>query len=247
MNVHVLFMRILQQSLPEGSMKKKKYTLMAFVLLLAVAMLPAATPALKKDSLAVKDSIARPAFGRMSITTQPPQAEVSFDSVVKGESPLTLDSVTPGVHTLIIKKKGYFGKKVSVDVPGDSVVDVAVTLVVPGCLFVSSEPSGAGVFLDGKDVGVTPWENAKLKPGAHALSLQKDGFTAFEKQITLSEGKTDSLSIVLQQRPAAKTTDSTVGKSKPVRFDKVAAIVAGCIFVVFAIVLLGVEMQEASK
>jgi hypothetical protein len=110
-----------------------------------------------------------------------------------------------------------------------------------------SEPSGAGVFLDGKDMGMTPWENAKLKPGAHALACQKDGFAAFEKQITVSEGKTDSLSIALQPKPAAKATESTAGKSKPVRFDRVAAIVAGCVFVVFGIVLLSVELQEAAK
>jgi hypothetical protein len=247
MGTYVLFMRFVQQTLPEGSMKEKKYTLMGFVLLLAVAALPAATPALNKDSLAVKDSIARPAYGRMSITTEPPQAEVSLDSVAKGESPITLDSVTPGMHTLIIKKKGYFGKKVSVDVSGDSVVDLTVTLVAPGCLVVTSAPPGAGVFLDGKDMGVTPWENAKLKPGAHVLIIQKDGFAAFEKQITVSVGKTDSLSIVLQPKPPAMATESTAGKSKPVRFDRVAAIVAGCVFVVFGIVLLGVEMQEAGK
>jgi hypothetical protein len=247
MSAYVLFMRFLQQTLPEGSMKRKKYTLMGFVLLLAVAALPAATPALIKDSLAVKDSTARPAYGRMSITTEPPQAEVSLDSVAKGESPITLDSVTPGTHTLIIKKKGYFGKKVSVDMPGDSMVDVMVTLVAPGCLVVTSVPPGAGVFLDGKDMGVTPSENAKLKPGAHALIIQKDGFAAFEKQITISEGKTDSLSIVLQPKPAAKATGPAAEKSKPVRFDRVAAIVVGCVFVVFGIVLLSVEMQETAK
>lgn len=228
-------------------MKEKKYTLTGFVLLLAVAALPAAPLSLEKDSTAVKDSTARPVYSRMSITTEPAQAEVSLDSVAKGESPLTIDSVTRGTHMLIIKKKGYFGKKVSVDVAGDSVVDVTVTLVAPGCLVVTSEPSGAGVFLDGKDLGVTPWENAKLKPGVHALSLHKDGFAAFEKQITVSEGKTDSISIVLQLKPAAKTMGSTAGKSKPVRFDRVAAIVAGCVFVAFGIGLLAIEMQEAAK
>lgn len=245
-------MRFLQQSLPEGSMKRIRYSLMGFVLLLAVAAGAASapmadTPALKKDSLAVADSTVRSAFGRMSITTEPSQAEVSLDSIAKGETPLTLDSIVPGTHVLIIKKKGYFGKKVSVDVPGDSSVEVAVTLVAPGCLVVTSEPPGAGVFLDGKDMGVTPWENAKLKPGVHALTCEKDGFATFEKQITVSEGKTDSLSMVLQPKPAAKAADSTSGKSKPVRFDRVAAIVAGCVFVVFAIVLLGVEIQEMTK
>jgi hypothetical protein len=233
-------------------MKRKNYTLMGFVLLFAVAAgaasePPAAAPGLKKDSMTVRDSTVRPVFGRMSITTAPPQAEVSLDSVAKGESPLAIDSVTPGTHVLIIKKKGYFGKKVSVDVPGDSTVAVAVTLVSPGRLIVTSEPTGAGVFLDGKEVGMTPWENARLKPGVHALACEKPGFAAVEKQITVSEGKTDSLPIMLQQKPAAKASDSTSGKGKPVKFDRVAAIVAGCVFVVFAIVLLGVEIQEAAK
>jgi hypothetical protein len=231
-------------------MKKKKYTLTGFVLLLAVAAyaapaLQAGAPAMKKDSLAVKDSVARPPFGRLSITTEPPQAEVSFDSVAKGESPLSIDSVTPGPHVLIVKKKGYIGKKVSVDVTGDSVLSLAVTLVGWGHLIVTSEPAGAGVFLDAKDVGMTPWENAKIKPGEHALKCEKQGFASIEKQITVSEGKTDSVNVVLQAAPATMAAEPPLKKSKPVRFDKVAAIAAVCVFVVFGIVLFGVEMQEA--
>jgi hypothetical protein len=183
----------------------------------------------------------------LSITTEPPQAEVSLDSIAKGESPLAIDSVAPGTHVLIIKKKGYFGKKVSVTVAGDSTAVVAVTLVAPGRLVVTSEPAGAGVFLDGKDAGVTPWENARLKPGVHALACEKAGFDAVEKQITVSEGKSDSLSVILQPKPAAKAADSAAGKGKQVKFDRRAAIVASCVFAVFVIVILGIEIQDAAK
>jgi hypothetical protein len=219
---------------------EKKCKAVVFVLLLALAALPAA-PDGRKDSLGVKDSTARPAYGRLSITTEPSQAEVLLDSAAKGQSPCIIDSVAPGPHTLIIKKKGYFGKKVSIDVPADSTIELPVALVAPAGLVVTTQPAGARVLLDGKEMGATPCENAKLKPGAHAFVCEKEGFVAFEKQITFLEGKTDSLFIVLEPKQTAQGP----GKSKPVGFDKVAAIVAGCVFVVFGIVLIGVEMQKS--
>jgi len=198
----------------------------------------------KKETAGVKDSAARPAYGRLSITTEPAQAEVMLDSAARGQSPCVLDSVTPGPHVLIIKKKGFFGKKVSIDVPADSMVALPVTLVAPGGLVVTTRPSGARVLLDGKEMGVTPWENAKLRPGTHAFACEKDGFAAYEKQVTVVEGKTDSLSFALEPKPAAPAAAPVKEKGKPVGFDKVTAIVVGCVFVVFAIVLLAVDLQK---
>jgi len=60
---------------------------------------------------------------------------------------------------LIVKATGYFGKKISVEIPGDSTLTLNVALVLPSHLVVVSEPAGASAFLDDKELGVTPCDN----------------------------------------------------------------------------------------
>jgi hypothetical protein len=174
------------------------------------------------DSAAKKDSVAAAVrFGRIKVTATPETAEVSVDSIARGTSPLTLDSLKPGAHVLIIKQKGYFGKKVSVDVMPDSTLTIDVALVKPAAFFVASAPAGAKVIFDGKESGVTPYENAKVKPGDHTVRLEKEQFAPLDLKIAATEGKTDSLSFALvalkpqaaqpaPQQPAAKRGIDTV-------------------------------------
>ncbi|HMD67836.1 MAG TPA: PEGA domain-containing protein [Chitinivibrionales bacterium] len=210
-------------------------------------------PAPKADSLVQKQSAAqapdtatRLHFGHLSISTVPAGAEVSLDSVQKGQSPLTLDSLVPGTHVLIVKAAGYFGKKVSVDVPADSAVSLKVTLVLPARLVVVSQPSGAAAFLDNKELGVTPCDNPRIKPGDHTLKIEKAGFAPLEKRMALTEGKTDTASATLQPLAAAGTVQKAAPAAKKKGFDRIAAIIAVGAFVVFGVAILAVEMNEAA-
>ncbi len=210
-------------------------------------------PATKADSTAQKqasapaaDTSKHPHFGHLSISTVPAGAEVSLDSVQKGQSPLTLDSLVPGTHILIVKSAGYFGKKVSVDVPADSAVSLNVALVLPARLVVVSQPSGAAAFLDDKELGVTPCDNPRIKPGDHTLKIEKAGFAPLEKRMTLTEGKTDTVSAALKPIAAAGTAQKAAPAAKKKGFDRIAAIVAVGAFVVFGVVILAVEMNEAA-
>lgn len=191
-----------------------------------------------KDSAAKKDSAVTVHFGKILVTATPESAEVSVDSIVKGTSPLTLDSLRPGPHVLIVKQKGYFGKRVSVDVVQDSVVAVAVSLVKPAALVVASDPAGARIVFDGKEAGVTPYENAKVKPGDHTLRLEKDSFVPLDLKIAATEGKTDSLSFTL-----VAVKPQTVAQTAPPRhgIDTTILIILTGLFVVFGIALFAVE------
>jgi hypothetical protein len=235
----------------------KRAAIPAFVSILLAGALSAfaAAPAAKTDSLATKqislaaaDTAKHTHFGRLSIVTTPAGAEVTVDSVPKGLCPVTVDSLTPGLHVLIVKATGYFGKKISVEIPGDSTLSLNVALVLPSHLVVVSEPAGAAAFLDDKELGLTPCDNPRLKPGEHTVKIDKTGFVSAEKRITLTEGKTDSLSVVLRQVPSSGTEKKPAPvMPKKKGFDRVAALVAVGVFVVFGVVILGVEMHEAAQ
>lgn len=194
----------------------------AFALLFFATLFPVfgAAPAAKADTLAPKqeviqtpDTTNRKHLGRLSIVSTPAKAEVSVDSIPKGECPVIVDSVAPGTHMIIVKGKGYFGKKIIVDALADTTVDVAVTLVAPADLVVLSDPVGAIALIDGKGVGATPCDLQGLKPGNHALKLDKAGFVSLEKQVVLTEAKTDTISIVL--RPVGAANELPSGGNAP--------------------------------
>jgi hypothetical protein len=196
-----------------------------------------------KDSIVRKDTSAAVHFGRISLTTTPETTEVSVDSVLKGSSPITLDSLAPGGHVLIVKRKGYFGKKVSVEVKPDSLLAITVALVKPGTFVIASNPPGAKVLLDGKESGVTPCENAKLKPGEHVLRLEKEQFDPFEKTVLATEGKTDTLSFSLAPLKPQPAATKQASQPAPVKraLDTTILIVLASLFVVFGIVIFATE------
>ncbi len=196
-----------------------------------------------KDTAVKKAPAVAVHFGKIKVTTVPETAEVSVDSVIKGSSPLTIDSLQPGAHVLIIKQKGYFGKKVTMDAAPDSTVAVNVALVKPAALVIASDPAGAKIFFDGKESGVTPYENAKVKPGDHVIRLEKERCAPFEKTITATEGKTDSLTFSLpamKAQPAAPATPATRPAPK-LGLDSTILIVLSGIFVLFGIAIFAVE------
>ena len=58
-----------------------------------------------------------------------------------------------------------------------------------GFISVSSIPSGATVLLDGVAKGTTPLALSGLDPGMHTLVIEKEGYTPYEKTVTITAGK----------------------------------------------------------
>jgi hypothetical protein len=195
----------------------------------------------KKDSTIVHDSVSHKGFSRLHITTVPDSAEISLDSVLAGTAPCGFDSVAPGNHVVIAKKKGYFGKKLSIETIAGSDMGIQISLVKPGGIVLFSNPPGARVLLDNKETGTTPCENTRLKPGSHSIRLEKDGYVLYEKTIELGEGATDSLTIQLQPVPVSSAT------KKMSSFEKVIPLVAVGVIAVFAIVILGIELSPSGR
>ncbi len=189
------------------------------------------------DSAAVK-------FAKVRFLSQPDSATVVVDSIEKGRTPVTLDSLTPGPHTIYIKKKGYFQKKISTTLSPDTVQEINAVLVKPGCIIVTSVPPGATVFLNDKEWGVTPYENAKLKPGSYTLRLELKQRATVERTVVIKEDVCDTLTSDL---PLIKS-DSAAKKGwfgqKPLPKKTVDMIVIG-IFLVFGIVIFAVEAGNA--
>jgi hypothetical protein len=199
----------------------------------------------KKEVVPTPDTTNRNHLGRLSIVSTPPKAEVSVDSLPKGYSPVIVDSLTPGPHVIIVKEKGYFGKKVFVDALADTIVTVAVRLVAPARVVVLSDPAGATASVDGKGIGATPCDNPALMPGSHALKLDKAGFVSLEKQVVLTEGKADTISVVLRPVPqTGGTPKQPAFAPTKTGLDRVASLVALGAFVLLSAIMVGLVTDK---
>ena len=83
---------------------------------------------------------------------------------------------------------------------------------IVGSLLVRSTPAGAAVFVDGREYGRTPVTIEKLARGAHRLRVTRNGYSADERQVTISGGqRVQSLTVRLTpQRPIAPPARAAV-------------------------------------
>ncbi len=58
-----------------------------------------------------------------------------------------------------------------------------------GRLSVESRPSGARVFLDNKQIGVTPLAMPSIKAGEHAIRLERDGYRHWTSTVRIVAGE----------------------------------------------------------
>src|SRR5204862_7250315 len=107
----------------------------------------------------------------LHVETEPP-AVLRVDGKELGETPLTAE-VQPGEHQLEVTLDGYktVAQQVTVDAGQGVSVRIPLQRAVsqePPLIAVSSDPSGAQIFLDQKLVGATPLK-IRTTPGPHEV------------------------------------------------------------------------------
>jgi hypothetical protein len=195
----------------------------------------------------VADSV-KGKFAKLSIQSQPDSAGIVIDSIEKGVTPARLDSILPGPHVILIKKKGYFAKKISTTLLPDSTYEISTALVRPGCINVKSDPAGATLFLDNKKTGTTPFENTKIKPGNYTLRLELTNYEPIERPIIVAETGCDTISIGLQFSKTYADSIDRVKKDaieKKRKFKKIVDYIAAGAFLVFGAVICLIEAGNA--
>jgi hypothetical protein len=65
---------------------------------------------------------------------------------------------------------------------------------------IKSSPDGAEITINGKFVGTTP-SSLKLKEGEHTIVIDKSGFKAWQRTMTVTAGGTSNLDVTLDKTP----------------------------------------------
>jgi hypothetical protein len=102
------------------------------------------------------------------------------------------------------------GTEVTAFVNGDFPIDMAKfrPVAVPtqpavaaeATVIINSNPEGADITVDGKYVGNTP-STLRLSSGDHTVKIEKSGFTAWEKSVSITGGSNLNLAPTLEKNP----------------------------------------------
>ena len=87
-----------------------------------------------------------------------------------------------------------------------------LTILPSGGLTITSDPTGAGVLVDGEMKGTTPLELKNVSTGNHTVGIVKDGFEPVSEDITIQGNETMTVGRTLEPLP---TPSSTVPETSP--------------------------------
>jgi len=161
---------------------------------------------------------------RFDITNKlPGNYDVSISAPYEG---LEVWGVASGAFT-IYAGSGYTPPVVYTSVPVTSAVPTATT-VPPGTnsVFFESYPPGATVFLDGENVGTTPFTYYTNRKGTFDVLVRQDGYEKYEAKVTILQGRLVHFTAPLTVYSPTPTTVTTTTSPTTVKTTPTATTTA---------------------
>jgi len=187
------------------------------------------TPAPSAARGSAKPAAAAPVRGRLVVTSTPSRAGVMVNGKWRGRTPLTLDNLAFGTYSVRVIQPGYLTAREEVTLSArNAAPEIAKRLeraaapparetpsratpsrpsttpsapeVFTGLLYVDSRPRGATVFVDNKNVGVTPLTLSDVKAGSHVVRFEMAGKKPWSTSTTVVSGQTARVTGSLEDR-----------------------------------------------
>ncbi len=144
-----------------------------------------------------------PVSAYVLVRTSPAGASLSLNGRVIGSTPLVLSGIAPGDYVAELTMPGYGSQSVNWHVEDARPVLVEADMKSSvAALSVTSEPSGAMVYIDNVQVGVTPYRG-ELTAGRCVLRLESPGYVAEQQTVALERGETASRAFTLTPLPCS--------------------------------------------
>ncbi|MFA5331873.1 MAG: PEGA domain-containing protein [Methanoregula sp.] len=135
----------------------------------------------------------------IQVYSNPSGANVVVDNFWYDTTPATINSVGNGWHTIYVTMSGYepYTESIYVDDSTRVVVANLVQTSDTGFLYVTSQPEGADIYVDGIYHGNSPKVIGNLWSGTHSLLIQMAGYNDISNVITINPGDTTNYNAVL--------------------------------------------------
>lgn len=141
--------------------------------------------------------------GLLLLKTDPIGCQIKIDGVSIGETPRFVGNLTTrDQHTVILSKLGYQSKTISVKFSGREPIVREETLVLDsGVVNILSDPVGAEVTINGIARGKTPLLVRDIPKGTTSVKLTLPGFKDEMRELKLSPGDQQTLSVGMTGLP----------------------------------------------
>ncbi|MBD3183035.1 PEGA domain-containing protein [Candidatus Poribacteria bacterium] len=143
---------------------------------------------IKDESKEIKIELQKaPPPGSLRVTSEPTEAAVYLDGMNVGNTPLYLESISPGKRNLRVSYPGFasYVSKVEINSNQESVVEV----LLGGKLIISSIPAEAQVFIDQEYKGIAPLETGRIPSGTHEVMFTKENYRDISKTAVLKDSQ----------------------------------------------------------
>ena len=150
--------------------------------------------------------------GQLIVVTEPAtDAVVTVDGSTVGKAPFGPIQLEPGDHTIHIQSDRFLPFSDIVEVTGLDHVERIHAQLTPRWAEVEirSEPEGATIFSGDEEVGLTP-ATVQLLEGTHDLTVSKDGFSAWDGNVTAEPNVGQSLPLIRLQPADARLLVNTI-------------------------------------
>jgi hypothetical protein len=157
--------------------------------------------------------------GDFSIRTDPAGAGIYINGSPVGSSPYAGKALPPGTSRVKVIKEGYQPWETEVAVEAGKRVEILAYLKpVEGSLEILSEPPGARVALDGKEIGETPLAATRVLPGEHLIRIGKEEYVPYEERMEVKGGEKKTV-LALLKKMAGELLVSTEPEDADIHID----------------------------
>jgi CRISPR/Cas system-associated exonuclease Cas4 (RecB family) len=147
--------------------------------------------------------------GGVRVLSTPTGASVFIDNIRRGVTPLTVEGIPTGIHSLLLTKDGYSRMIADITVEAGPVRELAFSLQQQNAyLSLTSVPDSAECLVDGALAGRTPLSMLAISVGAHNLLVRKEGFQDYSEVFTAAVDQLVKREITLSPRPATLIVNS---------------------------------------
>ena len=127
-------------------------------------------------------------FAKVSVSCGSTDADIIVNNEGKGVGKWS-GLIVPGKCTVEAQKEGFHPLSKTFELmDGDSIgVDFSELKAITGTLRVENKLKGCEVYLNGENVGTTPWVKKNLPIGEYTLEIKKEYYTTLKMNIVINE------------------------------------------------------------
>jgi serine/threonine protein kinase len=153
--------------------------------------------------------------GQLAIDSTPAGAQVQIDGATDPSwvTPFTLTNLQPGQHTITVSKAGYATDTRAVTITAGNRASAQIHLAqLMATLVVKSDPPGASIYVDGRDMSAKTPAQVSVNKGQHLILVRLSGYLDETMSAQFALGQTFNFSPTLRPLGNADSIKTVGGK-----------------------------------